>query len=129
MAEKQLDGVRVAVLATDGFEQAELEEPRKALDKAGAETKVVSPSGKAIKGWDGTDWGRRWTAIWPWPTPAPDDFDALVLPGGVMNPDRLRMDPAAVAFVKAFFDAGKPVAAICHGRGRSSRPGRPAAGG
>jgi len=115
MAERQLDGVRVAILATDGFEQAELEEPKKALDKAGADTKVVSPSGKAIKGWDMTDWGRKVDSDLALKDARPDEFDALVLPGGMMNPDKLRMDPAAVAFVKAFFDAGKPVAAICHG--------------
>jgi protease I len=115
MATKQLDGVRVAILATDGFEQAELEEPKKALDKAGAETRVVSPSGKAIKGWDMTDWGHKVDSDLALKDARPDDFDALVLPGGVINPDKLRMMPEAVAFVKAFFDAGKPVAAICHG--------------
>ena len=115
MATKELDGVRVAILATDGFEQSELEEPKKALDRAGAETKVVSPSGKPIKGWEKTDWGRKVDSDRALKDARADDFDALVLPGGVMNPDKLRMMPEAVAFVKAFFDAGKPVAAICHG--------------
>jgi protease I len=115
LAGKELDGVRVAILATDGFEQAELEEPKKALDKAGADVKVVSPSGKAIKGWDMTDWGRKVDSDLALADASADEFDALVLPGGVINPDKLRIMPEAVALVKAFFDAGKPVAAICHG--------------
>src|SRR5947199_6182870 len=113
MAEK-LDGVRVAILVTDGFEQSELEKPRKALDSAGAETRVVSPV-KKPKGWSGKDWGNAVAADVALSDATPDDFDALLLPGGVHNPDALRVIPEAVAFVKAFFDAGKPVAAICHG--------------
>ena len=113
MAEK-LNGVRVAILVTDGFEQSELEKPRKALDAAGAETKVVSPVNKP-KGWSGKDWGSAVAADVALGDAKADDFDALVLPGGVHNPDALRIIPGAVAFVKAFFDAGKPVAAICHG--------------
>src|ERR1700704_5196177 len=111
MAEK-LEGVRVAILVTDGFEQSELEKPRKALDAAGAETKVVSPVGKP-KGWSGKDWGSAVAADVSLDDAKADDFDALLLPGGVHNPDALRIIPEAVAFVKAFFDAGKPVAAIC----------------
>jgi protease I len=114
MAAKKLDGVRVAILATDGFEQSELEEPRKALDSAGAETKVVSPVSKP-KGWSGKDWGDKVSADVALADARADDFDALLLPGGVHNPDALRIIPEAVAFVKAFFDAGKPIAAICHG--------------
>jgi protease I len=115
MAEKELDGVRVAVLVTDGFEQVELEKPRKALDKAGAATKLVSPADSKVKAWDMTDWGSKFTVDIALTDARPDDFDALLLPGGVMNPDTLRMIPEAVDFVRAFFDAGKPVAAICHG--------------
>jgi protease I len=114
MAGKKLDGVRVAILATDGFEQSELEKPREALDAEGAETKVVSPVSKP-KGWSGKDWGRAVTTDVALADAKADDFDALLLPGGVHNPDALRIIPEAVAFVKAFFDAGKPVAAICHG--------------
>jgi protease I len=113
MAEK-LNGVRVAILVTDGFEQSELEKPRKALDAAGAKTKVVSPVSKP-KGWSGKDWGSAVAADVSLGDAKADDFDALLLPGGVHNPDALRIIPEAVAFVKAFFDAGKPVAAICHG--------------
>jgi protease I len=115
MAEKTLDGLRVAILVTDGFEQVELEKPRKALDKAGADTKVVSPAGGKVKAWDMTDWGSKVSSDLKLEDASPDEFDALLLPGGVINPDRLRIIPDAVGFVKAFFDAGKPVAAICHG--------------
>lgn len=110
-----LDGIRVAILATDGFEQSELEKPRKALDEAGAKTSVVSPAGGKIKGWKDKDWGKSISSDLSLSDASADDFDALVLPGGVHNPDTLRMIPEAVEFVKAFFSTGKPVAAICHG--------------
>jgi protease I len=115
MADKKLQGKRVAILATDGFEQAELLEPRKALDDAGAETKVISLKSGKIKGWKHTDWGQEVQVDETIDQARADAFDALVLPGGVINPDKLRMEPKAVAFVKSFFDANKPVAAICHG--------------
>jgi protease I len=115
MANEKLNGLKVAVLVTDGFEQVELTEPRQALDRAGALTRVVSPKEGLVKGWNFTDWGDNVTVDVHLDDASPDDFDALLLPGGVMNPDTLRMQPDAVAFVKAFFDAGKPVAAICHG--------------
>jgi PfpI family intracellular protease len=115
MAEQTLKGLKVAILATDGFEQVELTEPRKALDQAGAETRVVSPKAGRIRGWKFTDWGDEVRVDTPLDQAKPEDFDALLLPGGVMSPDSLRMQPKAVAFAKAFFDAGKPVAAICHG--------------
>jgi len=111
----QLNNLKVAILATDGFEQSELEKPRQALDQAGAQTSVVSPKGDQIRGWDQTDWGSSVTVDVPLEEARAQDFDALLLPGGVLNPDKLRMNDQAVAFVKAFFDAGKPVAAICHG--------------
>ena len=107
-------GSIIAILATDGFEQSELEKPRAAFDAEGAETKVVSPVSKP-KGWSGKDWGKAVAADVALSDARADDFDALLLPGGVYNPDALRIIPEAVAFVKAFFDAGKPVAAICHG--------------
>jgi protease I len=110
-----LSGCRVAILVTDGFEQVELFEPRKALDEAGANTSVVSPKSDQVRGWNFTEWGDRISVDVPLAKASPDDFDALLLPGGVMNPDTLRMIPRAVEFAKAFFDAGKPVAVICHG--------------
>jgi deglycase len=110
-----LSGKRVAILATDGVEQVELTEPRKALDAAGASTKVVSPKSGSIKGWNHTDWGDPIEVDVTLDSTSPDDYDALMLPGGVMNPDHLRMNENAVNFVRAFFEAGKPVAAICHG--------------
>jgi protease I len=115
MTNGNLQGKKVAILATDGFEQSELLEPRKALDEAGATTQVVSTAGKKIKGWDQKDWGKEVSVDVPLDSAHADDFDALLLPGGVMNPDQLRMNPTAVQFVKQFTDAGKPVAAICHG--------------
>jgi PfpI family intracellular protease len=115
MAHESLKGFKVAILVTDGFEQVELAEPRKALDQAGADTVVVSPKTERVRGWKFTDWGNEVRVDAPLDQAKPEDFDALLLPGGVMNPDSLRMLPEAVAFAKAFFDAGKPVAAICHG--------------
>jgi len=111
----ELNGLRVAILVTDGFEQVELEKPRKALDEYGAETRIVSPAGRKVKAWAKTDWGSKFSTDVALDDARPEDFDALLLPGGVLNPDSLRMLPKAVGFVKSFFDAGKPVAAICHG--------------
>ncbi len=110
-----LKGVKVAILVEDGFEQVELEEPRKALDEAGAKTSIVSPRTPKVRGWKHTEWGDSLDVDVPLDRANANDFDALHLPGGVMNPDRLRMNPNAVAFVKAFFDAKKPVGVICHG--------------
>jgi protease I len=115
MANRTLEGLKVAILVTDGFEQVELLEPRRALDQAGADTRVVSPKPDRVRGWNFTDWGDELPVDVPLDRARPDDFDALLLPGGVINPDTLRIVPAAVAFAKAFFDADKPVAAICHG--------------
>lgn len=115
MADANLQGLKIAILATDGFEQVELTEPRRALEGAGAQTRIVSPKDKEIRGWNFTDWGQKVAVDEKLGDARPQDYDALMLPGGVMNPDRLRMDPNSVAFVKAFCDAGKPVAAICHG--------------
>jgi protease I len=115
MADHSLNGVRVAILVADGFEQVELEKPRKALDEAGAKTSIVSPKDGRVKGWNFTEWGDELPVDIGLDQARPDEFDALLLPGGVINPDKLRMIPKAVEFVKSFFDAGKPVAAICHG--------------
>jgi protease I len=110
-----LQGKRIAILVTDGFEQAELAEPRRALDDAGATTEVISPTEGKVRGWNHTEWGSEVPVDVSLKSAKAEDFHALLLPGGVMNPDRLRMNPDAVAFVKHFTDAGKPVAAICHG--------------
>jgi len=115
MAEKPLDGMKVAILVTDGFELAELTEPRKALDEAGAETEIVSPKNGRVRSWKLTDWDQELPVDTPLDRANAPDYDALLLPGGVMNPDKLRLEPKAMAFAKAFFAAGRPVAAICHG--------------
>ena len=111
----RLDGKRVAILATDGFEQVELVEPRKALLEAGAEVQVVSPKQGQIQGYNHHDKGDTVPVDLALDQADAGRFDALMLPGGVINPDQLRMDRQAVEFVRRFFDAGKPVAAICHG--------------
>ncbi len=115
MADKNLKGMKVAILVTDGFEQVELTEPRKALDQAGAETRIVSPKDGKVRGWKFTEWGDELPVDVKLDEARAEDFDALLLPGGVINPDRLRIEAKAVAFVRSFFDAKKPVAAICHG--------------
>ena len=115
MAANTLNGKRVAILATDGVEQVELTEPRKALDQAGAKTVVVSPKSGKIKGWQHDHWGDEIPVDASLESANADTFDALLLPGGVMNPDHLRQNKQAVQFVRRFFEAGKPVAAICHG--------------
>jgi protease I len=115
MPQESLRGLKVAILVTDGFEQAELIEPRKALDEGGAETTIVSPKSGEVKGWDVDDWGVSVAVDLPLERTRANDFDALLLPGGVLNPDSLRLEPAAVNFVRGFMQARKPVAAICHG--------------
>ena len=115
MASDTLDGLKVAILITDGFEQVEMTEPRRALDEAGAQIQIVSPKDGQVKAWKFTQWGDQFPVDVPLSNARPEDFDALLLPGGVINPDSLRTQPEAVAFVKAFFDADKPVATICHG--------------
>ncbi len=110
-----LTGKTIAILATDGFEQSELIKPKQALEEAGARTQVVSPTEKKIRGWDKKDWGKEVEVDVALKSANADQYDALLLPGGVMNPDQLRMIPEAVSFVKKFIDQGKPVAAICHG--------------
>jgi protease I len=115
MNEKKLSKKSVAILATDGFEQSELFEPLKALQDAGADVKIVSLKSGEIKGWDKKDWGKSIGVDLTVAKASAHDFDGLVLPGGVMNPDSLRLNEAAVAFVREFGDAGKPIAAICHG--------------
>lgn len=111
----QLTGKRVAILVAQGFEQVELTEPKKALEQAGAQTQIVSLESGQVKGWKETDWGDAFQVDVPLDKARAEDYDALLLPGGVMNPDYLRRSPKAVAFVQAFFGDQKPVAAICHG--------------
>src|SRR5919204_2186615 len=110
MAE-QLRGKRVAALVDHGFEQVELTEPVKALREAGATVDVISPQPDEVKGWQHTKWGDEVKVDRPLESVRADEYDALLLPGGVMNPDRLRMNPKAVEFVRAFVGAGKPIAA------------------
>jgi protease I len=112
----KLSGCRVAVLVADGFEQVELTEPMAALRTSGADARIVSPVDAAqVRGWKHTEWGDAFDVDVHLADAGADDYDALLLPGGVMSPDKLRMIPGALSFVRAFFDAGKPVAAICHG--------------
>lgn len=115
MANPTLHGKRVAILVADGFEQVELLEPKKALDQAGARTEVVSPANGKVKGWHLKEWGKEVPVDVSLDSANPDNYDALLLPGGVMNPDHLRMNPTAVEFVRQFVKSGKPIAAICHG--------------
>ncbi len=111
----ELNGKRVAIVVANGFEQVEMTDPRKALDQAGAQTDLVSPEEGKVKGWQHTRWGDEFDVDVSLDDADPSDYDALLLPGGVMNPDKLRMNEKAVRFVKSFFDSRKPVAAICHG--------------
>lgn len=111
---KKLEGVNVAVLATNGFEEVELTKPVEALKEAGATVAVVSPEEK-IRAWDFTDWGDEYEADLLLEKANPDDFDALLLPGGVLSPDELRINNAALDFVRHFVFNNKPIAAICHG--------------
>ncbi|MHB1057651.1 MAG: type 1 glutamine amidotransferase domain-containing protein [Rhodanobacter sp.] len=111
-----LTGRRIAILATDGFEQSELTEPKRLLEQAGAQTDVVAPGGTdRIRGWSDGNWGRALAVDVALADAQVDRYDALVLPGGVMNPDKLRLVPAVADLIRAFDAAGKPVAAICHG--------------
>lgn len=113
---KSLNGVKVAILVADGFEFSELEKPRKALEDAGAQADVISPKKLKVKGWANGNWAPEVTVnVHLFGGANPTDYDALLLPGGVMNPDTLRMIPEALHFIKSFFDAKKPVASICHG--------------
>ncbi len=112
---QSLNGKRVAILVADGFEQVELISPRRALEAAGAETEIISPAQTKVKGWNEVDWGTEVDVDIPLDSADPADYDALLLPGGVMNPDHLRRNPQALGFVKSFFHDGKPVGTICHG--------------
>ena len=111
----ELKNTRVAALVDEGFEQVELTEPKRALEDAGATVDIISPQPSMVKGWDHTNWGEDFPVDVQLDSASADDYDALLLPGGVLNPDKLRINPKAVQFVKAFVDSGRPIAAICHG--------------
>jgi len=111
----KLTGKKVAMLVANGFEQVELTGPREALEQAGATAQIVSPEQRHVKGWKSTDWGDSFDVDVSLAKARPEDYDALVLPGGVINPDLLRIDEDALRFIKHFVDAAKPIAAICHG--------------
>ena len=111
----KLNGKKVAILVENGFEQVEMTEPRKALEQAGAGTDLISPVKGKVKGWQHTDWGDEFDVDVQLDQANTADYDALMLPGGVLNPDKLRLHPEAIAFIRRFFEEGKPVAAICHG--------------
>jgi protease I len=113
MANK-LEGKKIAILATDGFEQSELMGPMKALEQEGATCEIVSPKDETVRGWQHVNWGEELDVDVPLAEAKPEEYDALVLPGGQMNPDVLRGMPAVQRFVRAFIDAGKTVGAICH---------------
>lgn len=113
--EKLLDGKLIAILAAEGFEESELLEPKRALEKAGAKTLIVSSKKGKIKGWHNGDWGKTLDVDLSTADADPEDFDALLVPGGVMSPDKLRLDEKAVDFAFAFAESGKPIASICHG--------------
>jgi len=112
--EKRLKGKKVAILVADGFEQVELTEPKKALEEAGATTQIVSPAEGEVQGWNHDEKADKFDVDEPLAHARSDDFDALLLPGGVRNPDQLRVITRALEFVRGFFATGKPVAAICH---------------
>jgi protease I len=112
---KQLSGKKVAILVEDGFEQVEMTSPKEALEAAGAKTYIVSPKADKVKGWEHTKWGQEFPVDVAIEQANATNYDALLLPGGVMNPDKLRTNKKAVQFVRSFFDQAKPVAAICHG--------------
>ena len=112
---QELQNQQIAILVTDGFEQVELIEPRKALEQAGATVRVISPGKGKVKGWNHTDWGNEIPVDEPLDEADASHYSALVLPGGVMNPDKLRRNDKALGFVREFFTARKPVAVICHG--------------
>jgi protease I len=111
----ELNGKRIAILVENGFEQVEMTEPRQALEDAGAQADLISPEDQEVMGMEHEEPGDSFTVDVSLKSANPDNYDGLMLPGGVANPDKLRMNPDAVKFVKSFVDAGKPIAAICHG--------------
>jgi protease I len=115
MASQQLAGKRVAIITENGFEEVELTSPLQALKEAGAHAQIVSPQSDKVKAWDHDHWSQELPVDVQIDSANPEDYDALVVPGGVLNPDQARTNEKCIAFVKHFLEAGKPVAAICHG--------------
>jgi len=115
--QENLKGKKVAILVENGFEQVELTKPKEALERSGARTSIVSPVEGKVRGWNFKDWGEELPVDVPLSSAKAEDFDALLLPGGVMSPDKLRLHPKAAEFVRSFFEQNKPVAAICQGPG------------
>lgn len=113
--DKKLKNLKVAILVADGFEQVEMTEPKKALDQAGAQTFIISPVKGKVKGWKVKTWGDEFVVDKELDQADSDEYDALLLPGGVMNPDKLRLNETAIEFIRNFVETGKPIAAICHG--------------
>lgn len=113
--EQKLKGLKVAILVADGFEQSELAEPKKALEQAGAKTAIISPVKGKVKGWKLKNWGDEFPVDVELSQANSEEYDALLLPGGVINPDTLRLNAAAINFVKSFVKSRKPIGAICHG--------------
>lgn len=113
--EQKLRGVKVAILVANGFEQVELTEPKAALEAAGAITTIISPENGKVKGWKSKNWGDEFIVDEQLSKANPEDFDALLLPGGVTNPDTLRLNDTAIRFIQSFVKSNKPIAAICHG--------------
>lgn len=113
--EHTLKGKKVAILVTDGFEQSEMADPRQALKNAGAQTDLISPNKDKVRGWKHGNWADSFDVDVPLDQAKPNNYDALLLPGGVMSPDRLRISPEAIEFIKQFVKTNKPIAAICHG--------------
>ena len=111
----ELKGLKVAILVANGFEESELFYPKKALEDEGAKTTIISPETSEVKGWKIDNWGKEISKDVDLDDAKVDDYDALLLPGGVMNPDKLRLYDKAIKFIKEFGDSGKPIAAICHG--------------
>lgn len=112
---ENLKGKKIAILVANGFEQVEMTEPKKALEAAGAKVEIISPEKDEVKGWKHTEWGDEFKIDVSLQNAKVEDYDALMLPGGVMNPDKLLLIPEAIDLVKRFFKDGKPIAAICHG--------------
>ncbi len=114
-SDRNLKDMKIAILVTDGFEQSEMTEPKKALEKVGAKPHIISPNQSSVKGWQHKTWGDEFPVDVNLDKAKPEQYEALVLPGGVMNPDKLRLSEKAIAFIKHFVDKHKPIAAICHG--------------
>lgn len=111
----ELQGKRIAIVVTDGFEESELTEPKRALESAGARAEIVAPKEGSVRAWTEKNWGKDYPVDQTLRSAKPEEYDALVLPGGVINPDKLRINQDAISFIRHFVEEGKPIGAICHG--------------